>query len=87
MRVTRLALLTVLAVAAVEGFKSFPSEPSERAAVVCKPVLFLTTAAAEVASSMNDAGRIGPARQPWHGQAHRACLRVAERIFVAAAES
>jgi len=86
-RVTRLALLTATAVAAVGAFQSFPSAPSERAAVVCRPVLFLTAAAAEVASSMNDAGRIGPIRQPWHSEAHRACLRIAERIFVAAAES
>jgi hypothetical protein len=85
--VTRLALLTAMAVAAVGALRSFPSEPSERAAVVCRPVLFLTTAAAELASSMNDTGRMGPARQPWHGEAHRACLRIAERIFVAAAES
>jgi hypothetical protein len=50
-------------------------------------LLFLTTVAAEIASSMNDSGRIGPARQPWHGDAHRACLRIAERVFVAAAET
>ena len=87
MRVTRLALLTAMAVAEVGTLQSFPNAPSERAAVVCRPVLFLTTAAAEIASSMNDAGRIGPARQPWHGEAHRACLRIAERVFIAAAES
>jgi hypothetical protein len=87
MRLTRLALLTVLAVTAVGVVQSFPSEPAERAAAVCRPVLFLTSAAAEIASSMDDAGRIGPARQPWHGNVHRACLRIAERVFVAAAES
>ena len=87
MRVTRLALLTALAAGAIGAWHSFPNAPSERAAVVCRPVLFLTTMAAEIASSMNDAGRIGPARHPWHGEAHRACLRVAERVFVAAAES
>jgi hypothetical protein len=87
MRVTRLALLTAMTVAAVSALQSFPSAPSERAAVVCRPVLFLTTAAAEIASSMNDSGRVGPARQPWHGDAHRACLRIVERVFVAAAET
>jgi hypothetical protein len=47
----------------------------------------LTHVAAEISSSMNESGRIGPARQPWHDNAHRACLRIAERIFIAAAES
>jgi hypothetical protein len=87
MRLTRLALLTVLAVTAVGVVQSFPSDPSERAAAVCKPVLFLANAATEIAASMDDSGRIGPVRQPWHGSVHRACLRIAERVFVAAAES
>ena len=87
MRITRLALLTALVVAAVGAMQSFPHAPSERAAMVCRPVLFMTNVAAELASSMNDSGRVGPARQPWHGDAHRACLRIAERVFVAAAES
>jgi len=86
-RITRLSLLAALAVVAAGAIKSFPSAPSERAAVVCRPVLFLTNVAAEIASSMNDSGRVGPTRQPWHGDAHRACLRIAERVFVAAAES
>jgi hypothetical protein len=87
MRVTRLALLTALVFAAVSASKSFPDGAAERATVVCKPVLFFANVAAEIASSMNDAGRIGPARQPWNGEAHRACLRIAERVFIAAAES
>lgn len=87
MRLTRLALLTLMVVTAAGAWESFPSAPSERAEVVCRPVLFLTNVAAEISSSMNDRGRVGPARQPWHGEAHRACLRVAERVFAAAAES
>ena len=55
--------------------------------MLCRPVLFLTNVAGEIASSMNDSGHVGPVRQPWHGDAHRACLRIAERVFVAAAES
>jgi hypothetical protein len=86
-RITRLALMTMLVVVAAGAMQSFPSAPSERAAIVCRPVLFLTSVAGEIASSMNDSGRIGPARHPWHGDAHRACLRIAERVFVAAAES
>jgi hypothetical protein len=86
-RITRLTLLTFLAVAAAGAIKSFPSAPSERAAMLCRPVLFLTNVAGEIASSMNDSGHVGPARQPWHGDAHRTCLRIAERVFVAAAES
>jgi hypothetical protein len=77
----------MLLVVAAGAMQSFPSAPSERAAVVCKPVLFLTTVAGEIASSMNDSGTIGPVRHPWRGDAHRACLRIAERVFVAAAES
>ncbi len=87
MRITRLTFFTLLIAVAASLLQSFPSAPSERAAVVCRPVLFLTTVAAEVSSSMNDSGRIGPRRQPWHDSAHRACLRIAERIFIAAAES
>jgi len=87
MRITRLTLLMLLVLAAVGALHSFPSAPSERAAAVCRPVLFLTNVAAEISASMNDSGRIGSARQPWHGDAHRACLRIAERVFVAAAES
>ena len=87
MRFTRLTLLTILLLGLAGALQSFPSGPSERAAVVCKPVLFLTNVAAEIASSMNDSGRIGPTRQPWHGNAHRACLRIAERFFLAAEES
>jgi hypothetical protein len=87
MRLTRLAMLTILAVTAAGVLQSFPREPSERAVAVCSPVLFLTNAAAEVASSMDDSGRVGPARQPWHGNIHRTCLRIAERLFIAAAES
>ena len=87
MRITRLTLLTALAVAVAGAIKSFPSAPSERAAMLCRPVLFLTNVAGEIASSMNDSGHVGPARQPWHGDAHRTCLRIAERVFVAAAES
>jgi len=87
MRITRLAFWTAIAVAVATVFQSFPVAPSERAAVVCRPVLFFTNVAAELASSMNDSGRIGPQRQPWHGDVHRACLRVAERVFLAAAES
>jgi len=52
-----------------------------------KPELFLTNIGSEIASSMDDSGRIGPTRQPWHHDVHRACLRIAERVFVAAAES
>ncbi len=87
MRITRLALFTALAVVAAGALQSFPSAPSERAAMICRPVLFLTNVAGEIASSMNDSGHVGPMRQPWHGDAHRACLRIAERVFVAAAES
>jgi len=87
MRISRLAVFTLLVTAAVSVLESFPSAPSERAAVVCRPVLFLTNVAAEIASSMNDSGRVGPARQPWHQDAHRACVRIAERVFTAAAES
>jgi hypothetical protein len=87
MRITRLAFFTLLFAAAAAALQSFPSAPSERAAVVCRPVLFLTNVGAEIASSMNDSGRVGPARQPWHDNVHRACLRVAERVFTAAAES
>jgi hypothetical protein len=87
MRLTRLAFFTVLVAAAASALQAFPTAPSERASVVCRPVLFLTSVAAEISSSMNDSGRIGPARQPWHQQAHRACLRIAERVFIAAAES
>ena len=87
MRLTRLAFFTVLLAAGASALQAFPSEPSQRASVVCRPVLFLTHVAAEISSSMNESGRIGPARQPWHDNAHRACLRIAERIFVAAAES
>jgi hypothetical protein len=87
MRITRLALLTALVVVAAGAMQTFPSAPSERAAMLCRPVLFLTNVAGEIASSMNDSGHVGPARQPWHGDAHRTCLRIAERVFVAAAES
>jgi hypothetical protein len=87
MRITRLALLTFLVLGGAWALQSFPSGPSERAAVVCKPVLLLINVAAELSSSMNDSGRVGPARQPWHGDPHRACLRIAERVFIAAAES
>jgi hypothetical protein len=87
MRLTRLAFFTLLIGAAASALRALPSAPSERAAVVCKPVLFLANVAAEISSSMNDSGRIGPARQPWHQETHRACLRIAERVFRAAAES
>jgi hypothetical protein len=87
MRLTRLGFFTLLLAAAAAALQAFPTAPSERASVVCRPVLFLANVAAEISSSMNDSGRIGPARQPWHGDVHRACLRVAERVFVAAAES
>jgi hypothetical protein len=87
MRITRLTFFTMLIAVAVSALQAFPSAPSERASVVCRPVLFLTEVAAEVSSSMNDSGRIGPTRQPWHDNAHRACLRIAERVFIAAAES
>ena len=87
MRITRLTLFTVLAVVAAGAMHSFPGAPSERAAMLCRPVLFLTNVAGEIASSMNDSGHVGPARQPWHGDAHRTCLRIVERVFVAAAES
>jgi hypothetical protein len=87
MRITRLTFLTALVLVAAVAMQSFPRAPAERAAMVCKPVLFLTNIAGEIAASMNDSGRVGPARQPWHGDAHRTCLRIAERVFVAAAES
>jgi hypothetical protein len=87
MRLTRLSFFTLLIAAGATALQSFPREPSERASVVCRPVLFLTRVAAGISSSMDDSGRIGAARQPWHPQAHRACLRVAERVFIAAAES
>ena len=87
MRLTRLGLLTLLVAAGATLLQQFPNEPSERAAVVCRPVLFLTTAASEIASSMDDSDRIGRARRPWHYDVHRACLRIAERVFIAAAES
>jgi hypothetical protein len=35
---------------------------------------------------MDDSGHVGPMRQPRHQDVHRACLRVAERLFIAAAE-
>jgi hypothetical protein len=87
MRITRLGFFAVVLAVAASALQSFPSAPSERAAVVCRPVVFLLNVASEISSSMNDSGRIGPMRQPWHEDAHRACLRVAERVFVAAAES
>jgi hypothetical protein len=87
MRITRLAFFAVVVAAAVAMLQSFPSAPSERAAVVCRPVLFLTSVASEISSSMDDSGRIGATRRPWHDNAHRACLRIAERVFIAAAES
>jgi len=87
MRITRLGMVALLAAAAASVLEAFPSEPSARAAVVCRPVLFLTNIGSEIASSMDDSGRIGPTRQPWHHDVHRACLRIAERVFVAAAES
>jgi len=87
MRLTRLTFFTILIVTVASALQAFPSAPSERAAVVCRPVLFLTDVAAEISSSMDGAGRIGPTRQPWHDNAHRACLRIAERVFIAAAES
>jgi hypothetical protein len=87
MRITRLTFFTMLIAVLASLLQSFPSAPSDRAAVVCRPVLFLTTVASELSSSMNDSGRIGPRRQPWQDSAHRACLRIAERVFIAAAES
>ena len=87
MRITRLTFLTVLLLSMVGALQSFPTTAPERAAVVCKPVLLLTNIAAQLASSMNDSGRIGPSRQPWHGDVHRACMRIAERVFVAVEES
>jgi hypothetical protein len=87
MRITRLTFFLLLLAGAVGVLQSFPTAPAERAAVICRPVLFLTNVAAEIGSSMNDSGRVGPTRQPWREDAHRACLRVAERVFLAAAES
>jgi len=87
MRITRLAFWSAIAVAVAAAFQSFPAAPSERAAVVCRPVLFFGNVVAELSASMNDSGRIGPQRQPWHGDVHRACLRIAERVFLAGAES
>jgi len=86
MRLTRLTFFTLLIAAAASVLQSFPSAPSERAAVVCRPVRFLTDVAAAISYSMNDSGRVGRAIPPWHDNAHRACLRVAEDVFLAAAE-
>jgi hypothetical protein len=87
MRITRLTLFALLLAAAVGVLQSFPSAPSERAELVCRPVRLLTGVAGQIASSMNDSGHIGPSRQPWREDAHRVCLRIAERVFTAAAES
>ena len=86
MRLARLAYLSLLVVAVASMLQNFPRAPSERAAAVCRPVRWLTGAAAAIASSMDDSGHVGPMRQPWHQDIHRACLRVAERLFIAAAE-
>jgi hypothetical protein len=86
MRLTRLTFFAIVFAAVTSWFQRFPSAPAERAVIVCAPVRFLIGAAAAISSSMNDSGRIGPARQPWHDDAHRACLRIAERVFLAAAE-
>jgi hypothetical protein len=85
-RLTRLAYLSLLVVAVASVLQNFPRAPSERAAVICRPVRWFTGAAAVLASSMDDTGHVGPTRQPWHQDLHRACLRVAERLFIAAAE-
>jgi len=87
MRLTRVAFFAVLVAAAANVLQAFPKAPSERAALVCRPVGWLVAAAAAIASSMDDAGHVGPMRQPWHEDVHRACLRVTERLFIAAAEN
>jgi hypothetical protein len=87
MRITRLTFIAIVMAGLAKMLQSFPSEPSERAAVVCRPALLLANVASEISSSMDDSGRIGPTRQPWRYDIHRACLRVAERVFIAAAES
>ncbi len=86
MRLNRLAFFTLLLGTAAGMLQSFPAAPEERAAVVCRPVRFLTDMAVAIASLMNDSGRIGPAIPPWHDNAHRACLRIAQGVFIAAAE-
>lgn len=87
MRMTRLTFFAVVLMAALGALHAFPSEPADRAALVCRPILFLTDVATQLASSMSDSGRVDRIHAPWHDNAYRGCERIAERIFVAAAES
>jgi len=83
MRLTRITYFAVLLAMAVSVLQNFPTAASDRATIVCRPVRWIAAAASSIGASMNDAGRVGPVRQPWHQDAHRACLRVAERLFAA----
>ncbi len=84
MRMTRwffwMGMLTLIA-GIVRGF---PSDPAARARSVCEPLRWLVRVATAVSSSMDDSGRIGPARSPWHDDVQRSCVRITERIFMAA---
>jgi len=87
MRVTRVGLFVMLLLAGLSIFQAFPSEPAQRAALVCRPVRFLADVASALSSSMNDSGRVGALRQPWHDNAYRTCERIAASVLVAADES
>jgi hypothetical protein len=85
MRLSRAVLWAAVLFIGADAWRAFPDEPDARAHAVCAPVHWLLAAASAVSSAMDDRGRLGPVRPPWHDEAHRSCLRVAERVFRSAA--
>jgi hypothetical protein len=83
-RLARALAWSVVAAVVAGVLRDFPEDPAMRAAVVCAPVQWISAVAASIASSMDDRGRVGPVHAPWREDAHRSCVRVAERIFLAA---
>jgi hypothetical protein len=87
MRLGRVLMWSVVCALAAAALRAFPEDPAQRAAVVCEPLQWMLAAAASIASAMDDSGRIGSLHPPWREDPHRSCVRVAERIFQAAAQA
>jgi len=85
-RITRTLLWASAFAAMASACQSFPEDPAQRAGTVCRPLHWALRTAVAVASAMNDRGHLGPTLPPWHEDAHRSCLRIAERVFMATSE-
>ena len=87
MRFTRAVMWAVVVAVAASGLRTFPQDPAQRAMAVCAPLQWLMSAAVAISSAMDDSGRIGPVRPGWHDDVHRSCVRIAERVFLAAGQA